>query len=232
MAGRPAERRSVRVAVLDHGADGAGLRRALTRGGYDVVAAVDGADGAGDGAAAGVEVTVVTATRSNRELVDLVAARARHSAHVVVVCDRFGSSASRLLLAAGAAGLVARERADRSLVATVDAVRAGQIAVPSRRALSGVQPGLSTREKQVMGLVVLGFSNGEIASRLFVAESTVKSHLSSAFGKLGVRSRHEAVDLIVNPAFGLSIGIMSLGAAPIDSEPLPVEGDSRPGAAG
>jgi len=108
-------------------------------------------------------------------------------------------------------------------------VRAGQIAVPSRRALSGVQPGLSTREKQVMGLVALGFSNGEIASRLFVAESTVKSHLSSAFGKLGVRSRHEAVDLIVNPAFGLSIGIMSLGAAPIDSEPLPGGGKSSSG---
>jgi len=203
-------REAVRVALIDRGADTTALRRALERGGYVAGPEDDGA-----------EVTVVAAPRSNKPLVDLVADKARLSAHVVVVCDRFGSSASRLLLAAGAAGLVQRERAERSLVPTIEAVRAGQIAVPSRRALSGVQPGLSTREKQVMGLVALGFSNGEIASRLFVAESTVKSHLSSAFGKLGVRSRHEAVDLIVNPAFGLSIGIMSLGAAPIDSEPLP-----------
>lgn len=209
----------VRVAVLERGADITELERALAIAGYQLGAPAPGEE---------AEVTVIAATRSNKRLVDLVAETSRHSAHVVVVCERFGSSASRLLLAAGAAGLVAQERAARSLVPTIEAVRAGQIAVPSRRALSGVQPGLSTREKQVMGLVALGFSNGEIASRLFVAESTVKSHLSSAFGKLGVRSRHEAVDLIVNPAFGLSIGIMSLGAAPIDSEPLPGGGDGIP----
>jgi DNA-binding NarL/FixJ family response regulator len=210
----------VRVCLLDHGAHVEPLERALARAGYQLGTPPEGEQ---------PEVTVVAAVRSNKRLVDLVAEISRHSAHVVVVCERFGSSASRLLLAAGAAGLVQQERAARSLVPTIEAVRAGQIAVPSRRALSGVQPGLSTREKQVMGLVALGFSNGEIASRLFVAESTVKSHLSSAFGKLGVRSRHEAVDLIVNPAFGLSIGIMSLGAAPIDSEPLPGGGNSRSG---
>jgi DNA-binding NarL/FixJ family response regulator len=206
----------VHVSLVDRGADIAELQRALSLAGYRL-------DPLGDGTEP--EVTVVAAVRSNKRLVDLVAETSRHSGHVVVVCERFGSSASRLLLAAGAAGLVQHERAARSLVPTIEAVRAGQISVPSRRALSGVQPGLSTREKQVMGLVALGFSNGEIASRLFVAESTVKSHLSSAFGKLGVRSRHEAVDLIVNPAFGLSIGIMSLGAAPIDSEPLPGGGE-------
>jgi DNA-binding NarL/FixJ family response regulator len=212
MAGVVVAQEPVRVSLLDRGSDIEPLERALALAGYEVGEPPQGE---------APEVTVVAAVRSNKSLVDLVAETSRHSAHVVVVCERFGSSASRLLLAAGAAGLVQQERAARSLVPTIEAVRAGQIAVPSRRALSGVQPGLSTREKQVMGLVALGFSNGEIASRLFVAESTVKSHLSSAFGKLGVRSRHEAVDLIVNPAFGLSIGIMSLGAAPIDSEPLP-----------
>ena len=209
----------VRVSVIDHGVQTAELERVLALAGYELGPPPRGEE---------PEVTVVAAVRSNKRLVDLIARTSRHSAHVVVVCERFGSSASRMLLAAGAAGLVQQERAARSLVATIEAVRAGQIAVPSRRAVSGVQPGLSTREKQVMGLVALGFSNGEIASRLFIAESTVKSHLSSAFGKLGVRSRHEAVDLIVNPAFGLSIGIMSLGAAPIDSEPLPGGGDQSP----
>ena len=78
-------------------------------------------------------------------------------------------------------------------------------------------PSLSVREKQVLGMVVMGFSNGEIASRLFVAESTVKSHLSSAFAKLGVRSRHEATDLIVNRAWGIGLGILSIDAEPVRS---------------
>jgi len=66
------------------------------------------------------------------------------------------------------------------------------------------------REKQVLGMVVMGFSNGEIANKLVLAESTIKSHLSSAFSKLGVRSRGEATELILDPVNGLGPGILSI----------------------
>jgi DNA-binding NarL/FixJ family response regulator len=150
------------------------------------------------------------------EAVSLVIADAANSG-IVVVCDRIGGNEARSLLAAGAGGLVISREASRTLLPTIEAVRAGQVCVPRRQAPQAERPGLSTREKQVIGLVALGFSNGEIADRLFLAESTVKSHLSSAFAKLGVRSRHEAVELIMNPASGLASGIMSLGAEPIEA---------------
>jgi DNA-binding NarL/FixJ family response regulator len=72
------------------------------------------------------------------------------------------------------------------------------------------RPKLSTREKQILGMVVLGFSNGEIASKLSLAESTVKSHLSSSFSKLGVRSRNEATAMILDPDGGLGTGILAI----------------------
>jgi DNA-binding NarL/FixJ family response regulator len=89
--------------------------------------------------------------------------------------------------------------------------------VPRRHAPQVEPATLSAREKQILGLVVMGYMNSEIAEQLFVAESTVKSHLSSAFSKLGVRSRNEAVDLIVDPERGLGMGILALGGEPIES---------------
>jgi DNA-binding CsgD family transcriptional regulator len=87
--------------------------------------------------------------------------------------------------------------------------------VPQAHSREIEPPALSSREKQILGLVVMGYMNGQIAERLFLAESTIKSHLSSAFAKLGVRSRHEAVDLIVDPDGGLGLGILGLGGEPI-----------------
>jgi DNA-binding CsgD family transcriptional regulator len=62
--------------------------------------------------------------------------------------------------------------------------------------------GLSTRESEIVQLIAEGCSNRQIAHRLSIAESTVKSHLSSALGKLGVRSRSEAVSVVVKGSLG------------------------------
>ncbi|HEV3166483.1 MAG TPA: LuxR C-terminal-related transcriptional regulator, partial [Isosphaeraceae bacterium] len=48
---------------------------------------------------------------------------------------------------------------------------------------------LTPVEQQVVKLVVEGLSNPEIGERLFISRETVKTHLSSIFGKLGVSSR-------------------------------------------
>jgi NarL family two-component system response regulator LiaR len=54
---------------------------------------------------------------------------------------------------------------------------------------------LSAREQEVLGLLVNGLTNIEIAERLVIGTSTVKKHVSSIFAKLGVTSRAEAVVL-------------------------------------
>ena len=116
---------------------------------------------------------------------------------------------------ADAAGIVLIDELGWALEPCLRAVEAGQTCVP-RQAQAQLQPPvLSAREKQILALVVLGYTNAEIAQRLFLAPSTVKSHLSSAFGKLGVRSRHEAVEVIMHPQYGLSTGILALGAQPL-----------------
>jgi len=128
---------------------------------------------------------------------------------VVVVPDAQGRVIGDAL-AAGVDGVVLDSEVERCLGLTISCVLAGQVVVPgvARQLLD--RPVLSGRERQVASMVVLGFTNGEIAAKLHIAETTVKSHLSSIFRKLGVRSRSEATARILDPAEGLGIGFLSI----------------------
>jgi DNA-binding NarL/FixJ family response regulator len=119
----------------------------------------------------------------------------------------------RRALEAGADGVVFETEVEIALTLTVRAVLAGQTAVPAAGRHEVDRPTLSSREKQVLGMVVIGMSNKAIAAKLFLAESTVKCHLSSAFSKLGVRSRNEAADLILHSGDELGLGLIGASDA-------------------
>lgn len=136
---------------------------------------------------------------------------------IVLACAEIERWEMRAALASGTAGIVLHENLDSALGPCLQAVLAGQTCVPREHWRQIEPPALSAREKQILGLVVMGYMNSQIAEQLFLAESTVKSHLSSAFGKLGVRSRNEAVNLILDPERGLGMGILALGGEPLET---------------
>ena len=110
---------------------------------------------------------------------------------VVVISPPATGTGVRRALDAGADALVFEPELELTLATTVRAVAIGQSVVPREFRASVERPVLSHRESQVLELVRSGLTNAEIAERLFLAESTIKSHLSSIFTKFGVRSRKE-----------------------------------------
>ncbi len=142
-------------------------------------------------------------------------ARAFAETPIVLTCTAIEPWGVRAALTAGVVGVVLWKDLSSALGPCVQAVLAGQTCVPRSNWRQLEPPALSSREKQILGLVVMGYMNGQIAEQLFLAESTIKSHLSSAFRKLGVRSRNEAVNLILDPERGLGMGILALGGEPV-----------------
>lgn len=113
-------------------------------------------------------------------------------------------SAVRQVLQAGAAGYLLKSASLEELISAIHGVFAGQIILSPQAAAalvmlpateSGMDFGLTERERDVLQLMVDGLSNNSIAERLHVSPLTVKSHVSSVLSKLNVTSRAEAVAL-------------------------------------
>jgi NarL family two-component system response regulator LiaR len=109
-------------------------------------------------------------------------------------------------LKAGASGYLLKNVSADELVNAIRRAAAGQPSLSPEAAQVLIQkvnepppPGqdMTGREREILALMVQGFSNTEIAERLFVSQSTVKFHVSNVLSKLGVTGRTEAVALAV-----------------------------------
>jgi DNA-binding NarL/FixJ family response regulator len=199
--------RRIQVALERDGAREAAVSL-LAAGGLPVTAGVVAIAEAGRSGGKAADALVVMAAAVDGEVLAAVRrVRARWpGTRIVVVAEGSGSASqhARQALNAGADAFVPSDAADRSLAAAVHAVLAGLVCVPREARRLIAKPTFSHREKEVLALVVDGLTNREIASRLYLAESTVKTHLASAFAKLGVRSRKDAAALLLDPSEGLA----------------------------
>jgi two-component system, NarL family, response regulator LiaR len=107
-------------------------------------------------------------------------------------------------LEAGAIGYLLKDVSADELAEAIRAAQAGRATLSPEAAQALVEtanqrpaPGLdlTEREREVLALMVEGLNNTQIAGRLTVSSSTVKSHVSNILSKLGVASRTEAVSL-------------------------------------
>ena len=155
---------------------------------------------------------VVYSERTSPEQLEWFKELKRHAPDllIVAVCESADRRAVRRLIDSGIDGFVFADQLEEALAPTVAAVFTGQLVVPRQMRDSAKRPSLSTRERQILAMVVMGLTNQEIGARMFLAESTVKSHLSSAYTKLGVHSRSEAVTVILERPDSLGSGIAAV----------------------
>jgi len=133
-------------------------------------------------------------------------------------------------LEAGAIGYLLKDVSADELVRAIRAAHAGRATLSPEAAQSLVEtsnqppiPGLdlTEREREVLALLVEGLNNTQIAGRLTVSPSTIKSHIASIYVKLGVSTRDDAVAALGHGWAGDELDLMQF----LDIE-LPLRGQT------
>jgi len=139
-----------------------------------------------------------------RELLDAAA-----EARVVMLTGVRDPEAHRRAVHLGAMGLVLKDKAAEILIKAIEKVHAGEVwldrsltasvlsemsqAVQTRKADPEAEKigSLTSREREIVGLVCEGLKNKQIADRLFISEATVRNHITSILSKLELSDRFE-----------------------------------------
>ena len=114
-----------------------------------------------------------------------------------VVLYTWDASAEFLSLAdrAGVSGVVLKSTTGDVLVDVIERVAAGErigLGDLQRGRQTRGENGLSAREEEVLALIALGKSNGEIGHELFLSVDTIKTYVRRLYAKLGVNNRAQA----------------------------------------
>jgi NarL family two-component system response regulator LiaR len=128
------------------------------------------------------------------------------NAQVLVLTSFQESHYVREALKAGAIGYLLKDVAIDELAQAVRSANAGQSTLHRAATAALIQPSsvrpdlteeLTERQREVLALVVQGYSNQEIANKLYVSLATVRFHVSTILAKLGAANRAEAAAMAV-----------------------------------
>ena len=123
-------------------------------------------------------------------------------APVVLYTWHLGPDMVAEALGNGIAGCVSKTASAEELIAALEQVCQGEVvvspdpgadAVPVAGEWPGRSHGLTVRESEVMALIAQGLTNHEIAERAYLSVNSVKTHIRSAYRKIGVERRAQAV---------------------------------------
>ena len=140
--------------------------------------------------------------------------RAAPEARVLVVSSLTSPSAVRRALTAGAAGYLPKRSSDRELLAAIRLIAGGAGYVDPDLGARLVNPHdspalrpLSERERDILHLLALGYTNQEIGGKLFISVRTVDTHRAHVMQKLGLDTRAELVMFaLANGVIGAETG--------------------------
>lgn len=192
---------SIRVLVVeDHHVVRQGLVALLSvAGGLEVVGeAADGMEAIAQFRAHRPDITLLDLRLPRMGGVDVIQ-RIRGEApqaRIIVLTTYEGDEDIYRALKAGAKAYLLKGMTSETLIATIRAVHTGKSHIPpaiaERLAERMGTEDLTPREYDVLEQIVHGRSNKEIAAELDVSEATVKTHINSLLGKLGVSDRTQA----------------------------------------
>ena len=125
-----------------------------------------------------------------------------HARRVVVYTWNFHPQLIESAMAKGASGYLSKMLPTHELVDALEAIHAGQTVISDPPPRSRTDPGrdwpgrvegLTDRESEVLALITQGKSNAELAELMFLSINTIKSYIRTAYRKIGVTNRTQAV---------------------------------------
>lgn len=155
-----------------------------------------------------IRMPVMDGIESTRAILAAATKRGGRAPRIIVLTTFDLDEAATRAIRVGASGFVLKDADPEFLLAAIRTVHAGTavIAASATRELfehfndrptAGSEPeefgGLTPREREIFLLAAQGLSNAEIATREFLSEATVKTHVSRILGKLGLRDRVQLV---------------------------------------